>query len=411
MTKAWVRRGRIGSAALAVIMLAPAMATAQTWAAGTTPRLRELIAVDRTGEVGWPFGSEDLAGDGLTFAQEEQSVDLRTVYAATDAERFWIRAYVSSEERPAESVSLYVFIDADRNAVSGGDAVASDIDPRLSNDPSAGGYEYLFAMDGKARALGLFAWKNDQWTNVNAKSAQLGAEIDTDRDPILWGADEHGYLQGSIDLSLVGLTVACDANLFVRSVDAQTSVSDLDIGQVGACVPADANDDGVPDVIVNLVCTREDDCPAGGLCIFGRCMYAAECATKTDCAADQVCTDGRCVAAPGGTCSKNADCDALVCRSGKCVACTANSQCGSGKKCAPDGTCVNGTSGDDGSADTGGSGGSKGTEASAADLAAGEEIQGGACACSLVQAGRTEPGVLLALAVCSWLFARRRRHP
>jgi hypothetical protein len=108
--KVMARHDKMLSAALAMMVLATTTASAQTWAAGTTPRLRQLIAIDRTGEAGWLYGAEDLAGDGVTFDPQEQSVDLRTVYAATGAERFWIRAYVSSKGRPADTVSLYVFI-------------------------------------------------------------------------------------------------------------------------------------------------------------------------------------------------------------------------------------------------------------------------------------------------------------
>jgi hypothetical protein len=55
----------------------------------TTPTLDEIVAVDKTGEPNWLYGFEDLVGDGETFAQQEQSIDIRTAYAAADNSRFW----------------------------------------------------------------------------------------------------------------------------------------------------------------------------------------------------------------------------------------------------------------------------------------------------------------------------------
>lgn len=52
-------------------------ARAQTWAeARTTPVLGEIVAIDATGEAGWLYGFEDLAGDGETFKQQEKSIDI-----------------------------------------------------------------------------------------------------------------------------------------------------------------------------------------------------------------------------------------------------------------------------------------------------------------------------------------------
>src|SRR5688572_22496664 len=72
-------------AAAGVVAAFSGPAEAQPWALGRQgPGLRELFAIDQTGETGWLYGQEDLAGDGLaTFRQQEQSIDIRTAYAAS----------------------------------------------------------------------------------------------------------------------------------------------------------------------------------------------------------------------------------------------------------------------------------------------------------------------------------------
>src|SRR5687767_14554534 len=93
----------LGSCAL----LGASPARAQTWSAPRdTPTLSELVAVDATGETRWPFGTEDVAGDGAMFGVAEQSVDLRDAYATTDDARLWLRAYVPSTSAPHESLRL-----------------------------------------------------------------------------------------------------------------------------------------------------------------------------------------------------------------------------------------------------------------------------------------------------------------
>src|SRR6266567_9551481 len=106
----------------ASIMAASGASAGATWInTRTTPRLSEIVAVDATGETGWPYGQEDVAGDGLaTFATPEQTVDIRTAYAATDTSRFWARVYFSAPNGVGAGVTGYVFIDADRNAATGG---------------------------------------------------------------------------------------------------------------------------------------------------------------------------------------------------------------------------------------------------------------------------------------------------
>src|SRR5688572_269876 len=102
----------LAAAAPGVIAAFAGYAQAQTWPLGRQgPGLRELFAIDRTGESGWLYGQEDLAGDGLaTFRQQEQSIDIRTAYAASDDSAFFFRVYVSDTAPPGGNVSAYIFI-------------------------------------------------------------------------------------------------------------------------------------------------------------------------------------------------------------------------------------------------------------------------------------------------------------
>jgi MYXO-CTERM domain-containing protein len=369
-----------------------------------TPLVEELVAVDGTGETNWPYGSEDLAGDGATFQQQERSVDIRTAYAATDAQRLWVRAYVADTASAGGNIEAYIFIDADDNSGTGGDAIATAISGQLSSDPSPGGYEYLIGIQGNSTVIGLWQWDGASWSEVVTTDAQISAEAGTDLDPIRLVTDEHGYLQVSVDLDLVGLTEACNANLFVRSVNDVLSASDVDVGSAGSCIPADSDSDGIPDIISRTGCDSDADCPGGGRCIDRACVYTEQCNTDTDCDTGEVCTDNLCVAGGGQNCSSNADCtNDLACVNSTCRACTSDAQCGSGRACAPDGRCVvgtpTGTDGDDG--DTEGNG--------EVDPEAGEEAQGGACACSVPG---TATGATLAWLVGIGLIAgmaRRRR--
>jgi hypothetical protein len=381
-------------AAGAAVALAAAPAGAQTWVnPRTTPALHEIVAIDATGESGWPYGFEDLAGDGQTFKQQEQSIDIRTAYAATDAARFWARVYVSDPNAVGGNVTAYVFIDADKNPATGGSAAAAGIDAKFTTDPTAGGYEYVIEVRGNGSVPRIWSWKTpqNQFTSAAPSAAQAVGETGQDVDPIQLNGTDHGYLQANVDLALVGLTQACAANLFVRSSNAvPSSIGDLEVGKAGACVPADANGDGIPDVVVpSKPCSSSNPCPGGGVCVSGTCVIAVQCSTAADCpAVDQCTSDGRCVPKPTGSCSTNADCGALVCLGGVCSPCPlGGTECGSGEVCAPTGQCVTGT--------VIGAGGAGGAYA----LGAGEAVEGGACACALP--GERRSG----LAALAWLGA------
>jgi hypothetical protein len=107
---------RCGRFTLTAALLSSA-AHAQTWLPErSTPVLRELVAVDATGETPWLFGAEDVAGDGAAvFGAAEQAADVRSGYAASAGSRLWLRVYVSARTAP-QDLRAFVFVDNDRNA-------------------------------------------------------------------------------------------------------------------------------------------------------------------------------------------------------------------------------------------------------------------------------------------------------
>jgi hypothetical protein len=370
--------GMVGLAAL----LGSIDAAAQTWQGGRdSPSLSEIVAVDATGEQDWPFGREDVVGDGLDrFEQPEQNIDIRSLYAATSTQQLWVRLYVSDANAPGDNVTAFVFIDADQDADTGGTAVSAELDARFTSDSSPGGYDYVAAVDGNATVVDVWEWseQDGSYASMPAAANQAEAEVGTAQDPLRLDGASHGYLQLLIDLEAVGLTPACDAQLYARTVNDTGALGDgdLEVGQVGPCVPGDGDADRIPDLVVpSRGCDADADCPGGGVCVDGECVLAPPCVEDADCDADEICMDGMCVARGGGSCDSNADCAPLVCVGNECVPCfTSGASCPSGTVCAPDGRCV---SGQDGT-----SGGPLG--AAGADgiyLEPGEEIQGGAGSC------------------------------
>jgi hypothetical protein len=403
-----VNRSKIALAAAALAMAAPMTAQAQTWVAPrTAPALTEIVAIDATGEVGWPYGAEDLVGDGIeSFQQQEQSIDIRTAYASTDAQRFWVRVHVSDPNAVGGNITAFVFIDADLSLATGGSAAQTAIDPKLTTDPTMGGYDYVLAIRGNGSVDQIWSWQaaQMQFTGNAPTPTQATAETGQDQDPIQINGDAHGYLQASVELGLVGLTQACNANLFFRSVNASSmGDGDLEVGQIAPCVPADANDDGVPDLVVPVGgCTSDAQCPADGLCVGGQCVVATPCITDTDCRTDEQCSpDGRCIPRPAGPCQSNTDCGDLVCTAGTCTACTFGStECGDGRRCGSGGRCVIDTNA--------GAGGG-------ISLAPGEEVRGGAFTCAATSgssggSGGWPLGLLAGLAVPAAIAYRRRKR-
>lgn len=361
------------------------------------PSLREIVAIDATGETAWLWGAEDVAGDGLAvFMPQEQSIDVRTGYATTDATRFWARVYVSEPNGVGGNVIAFVFIDTDQSTSTGGSALAPEINAALASDPSPGGYERVLAIRGNGMLEGVWSWRSgpNNYAQDTIMANQFAGEAGKDLDPIRIGGTTHGYVQGAIDLDLVGLTTVCTANLFIRTVNTAPgqTAQDLDVGAAGSCVPRDDDRDRVPDVLKPpSMCTEDAQCPNHGLCSGGRCFLAEPCAIAAECASGQECSaDGRCVVPPGASCANSGECGELVCRDSRCSACLpGTTECGADRKCGPDGRCV--ATGD-----------------IPFVLGAGEAVEGGACNCRGVGRGRSIVGAAFLVLVLVLVRARRR---
>lgn len=405
-------RGRSWVAPLAVgaalgVALVPRSSSAQTWTGGrTTPVLDEIVAIDRTGEPRWPYGEEDVTGDGeATFDAPERSIDFRSAYAVAADGRFWVRGYVSETASISGEVTLFVFIDTDRNRQTGGTAATAGIDERFTNDESPGGYEIVLGVKGDGTRAGVwsFSGASGQYEPVDVTDAQIATEAGTDVDPLLINDATRGYAQASIALDLLlGVGVSCEANLYFRSVNGAAALGpgDLDIGISAPCVAGDADGDRVPDVIVPPSgCTRDADCAGGGICVDGDCILPVSCVDDVDCDADEDCSpDHRCVPTPGGTCTSNAECGDRVCVGGQCGPCSpGSSECGADLRCAPTGRCV------DGAASSGAGGPGE------PELTPGDAVQGGACACAAGPA--PYGGGALSLLAAGGLALRLRRRP
>jgi hypothetical protein len=391
----------------AVGLTVPGIADAATWVGGrTTPILTELVTIDATGESGWLYGAEDVAGDGIeSFKQQEQSIDIRTAYAATDQTRFWVRVYVSELNAVGGNVIIYVFIDADRSTATGGTAAAPEIDAKFTADSSPGGYDHVIGIRGNGSISELWSWDAGQnlFIGTSPPAAQAVAEIDQDVDPIQINDASHGYAQAMVDLALIDLTPACLANVYIRSSNttAGLGAGDLEVGQVGPCVPADGNTDGVPDIIVPPSgCTSDVQCPANGICVDGKCLVPVPCLTDADCKTDETCSqDDVCVARPGGTCQSNADCGDLVCTGGTCNPCTpSGTECGTGRRCGPSGRCVDDINGG-------------GEVVAGIPITPFEDVQGGALTCTAAARDSAMwPFVLLGLGLGMARARRKNRH-
>jgi hypothetical protein len=399
-----------GAGVLVALTLSAAAKTAysQTWVApAKTPSLLDIVVIDRTGEANWPYGFEDVLGDGKKFTVAEQALDIRTVYADTDAKRFWLRAYFSSVVAVGPDVTIFVFIDTDKNTTTGGSAAQKTINPAFTTDPTMGGYEVVLTIKGDGTFGPLWTWNQAQTKFVSStiKPNQGVASVGVDVDPLRLLAVSHGYIQGSVDFAEVGLTETCQGALFVRSVNG-SGKGDRDVGLANACRPDDANGDGVPDLIVPEQCNTNADCPDLGICIDHVCRLAQPCRVDTDCkGANMMCTvDGRCVPKPTGSCQTRDDCaDGLVCKAGMCTACDAGSNdCGPGESCLPSGTCVEVSTGAGGNGAGGGNGG--GTVIRG-------RVRGGACTCNTAGSDEHDLFALAAwLPALAWLSRRRRRQ-
>lgn len=391
-------------------------AEAQTFSEGRTqPLLRQIISVDATGEVLWPYGREDIAGDGATFNVDEAGTDLRSVYADADAARFWLRAYVTAKTPPPQGVTFFVFIDTDDNPATGGEALGDDAWPAFPSDPSAGGYERAIGVrvrnaNMSPEVLGVWNFADDVWTALTVNGNDVRSEVGADIDPIRIGERTRGFVQVDLIHSLSGLNASCGGNIFVRlfnDVSAARTFGDDDL-EVEACRPG--NDVyGDPEVIRSAECSEDAECPNDGICRAGVCLFAYPCSSDTDCGTNERCADNACLRVVNKSCRDSTSCDGLVCVSGACVACTesGNAACTDGFACSPNGSCI-----DTGEAPSGdGDGDSTGDGDTGSDTDAGVgEVKGGAFRCSLgaEPQGRSLLGAsLLSLALALFL---RRRH-
>lgn len=409
----------LGGAALLGVLTASSVATAQTWVpTRTTPSLAEVATVDATGEEGWPFGAEDVAGDGLdTFNPPERSVDVRSTYVVATATELWARAYVSGTTSPGGDVSLYVFVDADRDADTGGSAAATDIDPRFGTDPSQGGYEYVVGVGGNDVLEGVWQWNAAQDAFEPVQNVDAVVESGVDFDPLWLFEENHGYLQFHMDLAALGLDAACDADLFVRSLSGVTSIDDgdLTVGTRSRCIRVDSDPSTPPIVNPPNGCTSDAQCAGRGLCVDGDCVIPPACRADADCAADELCNArGFCEFDQSNTtCDADADCGDLVCDTAQntCAACNADADCGTGRRCASTGRCIDGAATGTGGAGSGGGAATGGAASDPTALAEGEKIQGGAFTCAFGLAPSWHAGwaALGVLASAGMLRRRARR--
>jgi OmpA-OmpF porin, OOP family len=389
----------------------PSAALAASWADGrSTPRLLDLIVIDRTGERRWLFGAEDVAGDGLaTFSAPERAIDLRSVYARLDQGRLWLRAYTSSDAAPAEGLRVFFFFDADGNTDTGGRALAPEIDAALARDDSRGGYDVVLGLESGTALGGVWRWNRAAAAYVAAEVPPLTAvaESGVDVDPLRLFAGEHGYLQVSVDAGALELAPRCGADLLVRSTNAD-GASDVDVGGLAPCLALDIDGNRVPDLLETVdaaSCDADDQCPASGLCLSGRCLYPGYCRENGNCSRDERCNpSGICVAEGGASCGGNSCSGGLVCDDDStCIACTGDADCAGEQRCAASGRCVDESSS---------SGSTSGASSGPGDivLEPGQEVQGGAGSCSVNPGASTRaltPYWLIALALLT--FARRGR--
>lgn len=386
------------------ILFLPQLAAAQTWSLSRVrPSLFEIIAVDPTAEAKWPYGSEDVAGDGgSTTTSEEASVDLRSVYADARAGRLWLRAYVSAKNTSSTTALTFFFIDTDQRSDTGGKAQGQELLPALSDDPSKGGYELAIGVRADASLIGVFSWNTEskKWTARKTPEQVATAERDVARDPLRLLGDEHAYTQVTLDLDEAKLDERCLANIFVRTQNDQAdklAYGDSVDTFAMTCRPR-LNAYGDPEVLRSDRCTADDTCPGGGRCRDGICLIGYECSDDAACQSDQRCTSGVCVRYVERSCSGNSECSGLVCQSSQCVACSDSGAraCGGDDVCAPDGRCL--------SPSAATSGNNNGSGA----LANGERVQGGALSCSLTQVGGGFTCVWLVLLPFAWGRTARR---
>lgn len=355
-------------------------AAAQTWSLGRSrPSLYEIIAVDPVSEPRWPYGNEDLAGDGqVTTTDTEASIDLRSVYADARTGRLWLRAYVSARSASASTTAFTAFfIDNDRDVTTGGQGEA--LAPTMSKDPSRAGYEVALGVKPDGTLLGVYTWNSTEkrWAPRNRPEQVANAERGVARDPLRLLGDDRVYAQVDVALAELELDERCLANIFVRTWNDQPdelAYNDA-VNAYAVTCRAKVNALGDPEILRGDRCESDETCPGAGRCEEGICLFSYECNSQAACQEDQRCTNNVCVHYVEESCSSNDQCGGLICEAARCEACAASGAraCTGDSVCAPDGRCLSPSaaySGDDDSI----------------ALASGERVQGGAFSCSLTPA-------------------------
>jgi hypothetical protein len=384
-------------------------AYAQNWSLQRErPSLLEIVAVDPTAEPAWPFGSEDIAKDGVaTYAADEAAVDLRSVYADARARRLWLRAYFSAKTDASTTALTFFFIDTDLRSDTGGRAQGAELWPALTDDPSKGGYELAIGVKASGEIIGVFSWLSDKkgWSKHASPSLLETAERGVARDPLRLLGNDHVYTQVTLGLADAGLDDRCLANIFVRSWNDATGArafGDVVDSLAMTCRPR-LNAYGDPEVLRTDRCVADDTCPGAGRCREGLCVFGYECSSDEACQSGQRCQASVCVRYVQERCATSADCAGLLCESAQCVACTDSGAraCAAGSVCAPDGRCLS-------LSEVGYSDPDKETSDAAAS---GERVQGGSFHCSmLLPSGRGSACAWLTLLALAWHWKRRRRR-
>ena len=380
---------------------------AQTWTLGRSrPSLFEIIAVDMVSEPLWPFGNEDLAGDGqVTSTDREASIDLRSVYADARAGRLWLRAYVSAVRANASTTAFTAFfVDTDQNVATGGPGDA--LTQTLQKDPSRAGYEVALVVKPDGSLLGMYTWNNldKLWADRTRPEQVASSERGSARDPLRLLGDEHVYAQVSVELTELELDERCRANIFVRTWNEQPGELAYNdwVNSFAMACRARVNEFGDPEILRSDRCESDDSCPGDGVCRDGICLFSYECNSQAACPTGQRCTNNVCVHFKEESCSSNAQCGGLVCDQGRCEVCreTGARACTGDGVCAPDGRCLSPSAA------------YSGNDPDSIALASGERVQGGALSCSLTQAtgGALTCLWLVLLPIAGrWTDRRRRR--
>jgi hypothetical protein len=366
---------------------------AQTWSLGRSrPSLFEIIAVDPVSEPRWPFGNEDLAGDGqVTTTDAEASVDLRSVYADARAGRLWLRAYVAARSASSSTTALtFFFVNTDQNVSTGGPAQGQELWPALTKDPSSSGYELALGVRADGTLLGLFQWdsQDKRWAAREKPAQVASAERGVARDPLRLLGDERAFAQVSVELALAKLDDSCRAQIFVRTWNDQPkelAYGDT-INSFAVTCRAKLNAFGDPEPLRSDRCDGDASCPAGGRCQDGICLFSYECNSNAACKTEQRCSNNVCIHFKEGSCSSSEQCGGLICEQARCESCTETSEraCADDGVCAPDGRCLLPSAAYSGNDDS-------------IALASGERVQGGALSCSLTQAAGSA-------GTCLWLL-------